>query len=89
MIVALKRLMSWLYGILKPFDVSGYITGFVDALTDYMGWINWLVPFNVLAKIYTAWLLCVSALYIFMFCKPSVQKIIDKVLSLIKRGGGD
>ena len=84
MVGAIKKLFGWLYGVLKPFDVSGHITRAAEALSDYMGWVNWLVPFNTLTKIYTAWLLCISAYFIFKFCKPSVDKIIEKILTFVK-----
>lgn len=84
MINGVKKLYEWLYGLLHAFDVTSYIDSLKDTLEDYIGWINWLIPFDRIATIYTAWLSCIGAYFIFIHIKPYIGKMIDRIL---KKGG--
>lgn len=79
MIDGIKKLFEWLYGILKPFDVTRYIDALKEPVSEYIGWINWLVPFGDILAIYTAWLACVGAYFVFVTVRPFVMDIIKRI----------
>ena len=84
MIKGIKSLFDWLYGILQPFDVTQYIDRLREPLAEYMGWVNWLIPFNDILAIYTLWLACIGAYFVFVNVRPLVSGLIKK---LFNRGG--
>lgn len=84
MIEAVKALFQWLYGLLKVFDVSKYIDAIEEPLAEYMGWVNWLIPFGDLLAIYTAWLACIGGYFVFITVRPLVIGLIKKLFN----GGG-
>lgn len=77
---AIKKLYEWLYSLLKTFDVSQYIGALQDTIGEYIGWINWIIPFNRIAIIYTTWLACIGAYFIFVHVKPFIVKLIEQIL---------
>lgn len=81
MIGGLKKLFGWLYGLLKVFDVTEYIDYIKGVISEYIGWINWLIPFNIIVKIYTSWLACIGAYFVFLQVRPFVKKIITRLFN--------
>lgn len=80
MIDGIKRLWEWLYGLLEPFNVSSYIDGIKEPLSKYIGWINWLIPFGDILFIYTVWLACIGAYFLFVTVRPFINDIIKRIL---------
>ena len=81
MIEGFKKLFGWLYGLLKVFDVNQYIEPIKEVLDEYIGWLNWLIPFNIIVKIYTSWLACIGAYFVFLQVRPFVKKIITRLFN--------
>lgn len=81
MLGGFKKLFGWLYGLLKVFDVTTYIDNIKESIQEYIGWLNWIIPFNTIVKIYTTWLACVGAYFVFLTVRPYVKKIITRFIN--------
>ncbi len=46
---------------------------------EYVGWLNWFVPFDLFAKIGTAWLACIVSYYIFVLLKKLIELLVEFV----------
>lgn len=81
MLSGFKKLFGWLYGLLKVFDVTTYIDNIKESIQEYIGWLNWIIPFNTIVKIYTTWLACIGAYFVFLTVRPYVKRIITRFIN--------
>jgi len=42
---------------------------------DYLGYVNWFLPFDFASKCFRAWLGCVIAYYIYKYLKEALNKV--------------
>lgn len=81
MLKLISVLLIALYAILPTSPIQ---TAFADMQMDgqFLGWLNWFIPFDLASKITTTWLLCIVAYYAFTTVKKVVMNyIVDKLLS--------
>jgi len=81
MITGVKALLNFLVSHLRVFDVTSYVTSAMDCIREYCGWLNWLIPFQIFAKIYTLWLVCIGSYMIYRWIKPIIKIFITKLFS--------
>ena len=49
---------------------------------ELLGWLNWLIPFDLASKITLIWLGCIVAYYIYILVRKIVMEyIVDALLS--------
>ena len=44
----------------------------MDVIKDYIGYINWFIPFDIMAIMLNGWLVCVASYYIYALLKKVV-----------------
>lgn len=74
-------LLIALYAILPSSPIQTALADF-EMDGQFLGWLNWLVPFDIASKITTAWLACIVAYYAFVMIKKIVMDyIIGKLIA--------
>lgn len=49
--------------------------------TDYLGWLNWFVPFDTCSTIIKTWLVCILAYYSWDLIKHVVLNLLNSFLN--------
>lgn len=81
MLKLISVLLIALYAILPTSPIQA---AFSEMQMDgqFLGWLNWFIPFDLASKITVTWLLCIVAYYAFTTVKKVVMNyIVDKLLS--------
>lgn len=65
-------------GLLPDLDLAKFFR--FDKLQEYMGYINWCVPFGTIAKIETAWFACIGLYFGYLTMKPLIMKWLKTLI---------
>jgi hypothetical protein len=72
----LRKLLSFL----PDFEVKTYIDNALGSLSAYMGYLNWLIPFNVFLDILVIWCECMSLYFTFITGRAFLTALINKFI---------
>lgn len=59
--------------VLKPFSLADYLTAAFAEFGDFLGAINYFVPFGIMIDIASAWIAAISTWYIVQFVLRFIQ----------------
>lgn len=81
MLKLISLLLIALYTILPTSPIQAAFAD-MDMDAQFLGWLNWFIPFDLASKITTAWLICIVAYYAFVTVKKVVMEyIVGKLIS--------
>lgn len=81
MIKLISLLLIALYAILPTSPIQSAFAE-MDMDGEFLGWLNWFIPFDLASKITTTWLICIVAYYAFTTVKKVVMEyIVGKLVS--------
>lgn len=77
----LAALLIALYAILPSSPIQSALAEFnMDG--QFLGWLNWFIPFDLASRITVTWLTCIVAYYAFVTIKKVVMDyIIGKLIA--------
>lgn len=75
MISVIARLFIKLSGLL-PQDPFKDMVPALDSIADFMGYLNWFIPFKPCIAILGTWTACMTAWYIFKNGKDVIDRIV-------------
>lgn len=75
----IKGLLNGAYGLLpdSPFQALFQDKG---PLGEMLGWVNWLIPFDLCFKVTEAWVIGIAAYYLFQIVRRVLFDLILKKL---------
>lgn len=70
MISAIVQLIT---GLLNFLPVSPFTSMLAGLEVPYLGYLNWVIPFDVFLKLISAWLPCMAAYYIYQTIRSKLK----------------
>lgn len=82
MLNIIKSFFMKIYDLLPGSPFQAFFADKSDVLGDFIGWLNWFIPFDLCFKITEAWVIAVAAYYIFVVIKKIIlDLIVAKILT--------
>lgn len=73
MIDIIKSFLEKIYNVLPD---SPFQSFFSEVDFDFIGWLNWFIPFDICFKITEVWVTAIAAYYLFSIVKKVVFDLI-------------
>lgn len=75
------KVIQMLLNLLPETTFLDKLQNYVSDIKDYLGWINWLIPFYAIVPTLKAWLGAITAVFGYKFIRKYIEQIIAKKLS--------
>lgn len=78
MLNIIKELFSKIYDVLPS---SPFQTFWDNVNFDFVGWLNWFIPFDICFQITEIWAISIAAFYLFSIVKKVIFDLILKKIA--------
>lgn len=79
MLKLLSILLIALYAILPTSPIQKAFAE-MEMSVDFLGWLNWFIPFDIARTITLAWLSCILAYYVYNMARKVIMDFIVRKL---------
>lgn len=62
----ISNLLAFIVTVLPSDPFIKYIDALDSSISKYIGWLNWFIPFDLILKVFVAWLASITLFYIWM-----------------------
>lgn len=74
------KIMQMLLNILPKTTFLDKLQDYIIDIKDYLGWINWLIPFYAIVPTLKAWLGAITAVFGYKFIRKYIEQLIERKL---------
>lgn len=83
MIDKFLEILNLLLGILPNDPIVGMIDEYVKEIDDYLGYINYFIPFRLISDTMRAWTSCMAAYFTWVVGRKAIMKYSDKLIGAV------